>query len=174
VLKKAVEMEHRHGNDSWPVISPDRGVSAYEFVNQILRHYIAAITGEAVDEHVTDRHVDHIVTTPSYQPDSVESLWRRLVESGRPNCELGSIIEVSLRWPGKLRRLAINSFDFSLTRHDGLAQSFPLAYPVQAFSLSNASKITLSIAKTPHHLVVREERAKADHLGSSQKAMRAG
>ena len=27
-LRKAIEMENRHGKNSWPVISPDRGVTA--------------------------------------------------------------------------------------------------------------------------------------------------
>jgi len=120
---------------------------------------MAAISGEPVVESVTDRHVDHIVTTPVYEPDSIESLWRRLMECGRPSFEMGSIIEVSLRWPEKLLRLAINGFNYTLTGQDGLALSFPLAYPVKAIvAIKPQSKHTLSIAKTPDQLVITEAR----------------
>ena len=54
-LRKAIEMENRHGKNSWPVISPDRGVTAYEFVHQILRRHIAAVTGEPVEEAIRIR-----------------------------------------------------------------------------------------------------------------------
>jgi hypothetical protein len=66
-LRKAIEMENRHGKESWPVVSPDRGVSTYEFVSQVLRHYIGGTTGEVVDERIVTRFADQILTAPVYQ-----------------------------------------------------------------------------------------------------------
>ena len=57
-LRKAIEMEHRHGKGSWPVVSPDRGVSTYEFVNQILRHYIGGGRWRASHDQVCGSDCD--------------------------------------------------------------------------------------------------------------------
>jgi hypothetical protein len=145
-------MEHRHGKESWPVLSPDRGVSTYEFVNQILRHYIGGITGEVVGERVITRFADQILTAPVYQSDSTENLWRKLVECGRPVFEFASITEVLLKWPEELREVHVNGFDFILTSRDGLSLRFPMAYPVRAISLSASSDSILSIHKTARDL----------------------
>ena len=88
-LRKAIEMENRHGKNSWPVISPDRGVTAYEFVHQILRRHIGGITGEPVEEAVKTKDVDAVVTTPVVRPESTESFWRALVECGRAGFQIG-------------------------------------------------------------------------------------
>ena len=151
-LRKAIEMEHRHGKESWPVVSPDRGVSTYDFVNQILRHYIGGITGEVVGERVITRFADQILTAPVYQSDSTENLWRKLVECGRPAFEAGSVSEVSLRWPEELREININGFAFTLTSRNAHSLSFPLACPVQAISIATTSDTVLLIHKTAREL----------------------
>jgi hypothetical protein len=153
-LGTAVGMELRHGKDSWPVVSPDRGVSTYEFVNQVLRHYIAAMTGEPSSERIVSKSVDQVFTAPVYQPDSVENLWRRLVECGRPGFEFGSALRVQLKWPEKLREVHVSDLGFTLVERDGRTWSFPLSYPVRKVSLPAGSDIVLSILKTPGHLIV--------------------
>ena len=142
------------------MVSPDRGVSTYEFVNQILRHYIGGVTREVVGERVMTRFADQIVTAPVYQSDSTENLWRQLVECGRPVFEFGSITEVPLTWPEKLHEVRLNDFGFILTSHDGQSLRFPLAYPVRAISLAAGSDIVLSIHKTPKDLWVRKTEVK--------------
>lgn len=155
-LKKAIEMEHRHGKESWPVVSPDRGVSTYEFVGQVLRHYIAGITGEIVGERIVSRVVDQIVTAPVYQSDATEQLWRKLVECARPTFEFGSITEVLLKWPEGLRDLSIDGFGFTLTASDGRSLCCPLAYPVRPMSMSAEAQVVLSIHKTPRDLWINK------------------
>ena len=154
-LSQAVEMERRHGENCWPVMSPDRGVTAYEFVNQILRHYIAGLTGEPAKEEIGERYLHHTYTSPVYQAGSTESLWRTLVEQGRPGYEWGSSTGASLKWPEKLRQLDIGDFHYTLVAEDGRSLSFPLSYPVQAISLSRRSDVVLSILKTPKDLIVK-------------------
>jgi hypothetical protein len=41
-ILQGLAMERRHGPFSWPVFSPDRGVSAYEFVEQVWSLYLSA------------------------------------------------------------------------------------------------------------------------------------
>ena len=158
-LKKAIAMEHRHGKESWPVVSPDRGVSTYEFVCQILRHYIAGITGESVRERIVSRVVDQVLTAPVYQSDATEQLWRRLVECARPSFEIGSITDVSLKWPEGLRRLSIDGFRFTLTASDGRSLSCPLASPVRPILLSADSQGALAIHKTPKELWIKKAKS---------------
>jgi hypothetical protein len=80
-------MERRHGNNSWPVVSKD-GVSdqvrAYQFVHEVLRHYLAAITGEPAMEKVYYKLGDTVITVPEVRPDSTENFWRQFVQWGRP------------------------------------------------------------------------------------------
>ena len=158
-LRKAIEMENRHGNESWPVVSPDRGVSTYEFVSQVLRHYIGGTTGEVVDERIVTRFADQIVTAPVYQSDSTENLWRKLVECGRPGFEFGSSTEVSLKWPDELHEVEINGFDFNVTSREGHSLRFPLTYPVRAISLANNSDSVFVIRKTARDLWIDKKDA---------------
>jgi len=153
-LSMAVDMELRHGKDSWPVVSPDRGVSTYEFVNQILRHYMAAVTGEPAAERLVSQTNDQVFTAPVYQPDAVENLWRRLVECGRPGFEFGNTVNVQLKWPEKLSEMRIGDLSFVLVERNGRSWSFPLSYPVRKISLSPASGTSLSVLKSPGNLMV--------------------
>jgi hypothetical protein len=153
-LRAAVNMELRHGKDSWPVVSPDRGVSTYEFVNQVLRHYITAVTGEPANERFVSKSIDQVYTAPLYQPDSIENLWRKLVECGRPGFEFGSMLKVQLKWPKGLREVHINDLDFTLVEPGGRSWSFPLSYSVRKVSLPAGSDIVLSILKSPGYLSV--------------------
>lgn len=173
-LVKGVEMELRHGKESWPVVSPDRGVSAYEFVNQILRHYIAALTGEPTVERVVSKSVDQVFTAPVYQPDSVENLWRRLVECGRPGFEIGNTLQVRLKWPEKLRKIHINDLGFALLGRGDHSLRFPLSYNVGEISLAVGSDVVLSVLKTPSQLLVTQANLQPVGLFRANAALRIG
>ncbi|MFH1613545.1 MAG: hypothetical protein ABIG61_00465 [Planctomycetota bacterium] len=48
ILRQSLKMEALHGVYSWPIFSPDRGVSAYEFVEQHLAGYLETFLAEPV------------------------------------------------------------------------------------------------------------------------------
>ena len=135
-LHQAVEMENRHGKNSWPVISPDRGVTAYEFVHQILRRHIAAVTGEPVEEAIRSKDVDSVVTTPVVRPESTESFWRALVECGRAGFQIGQTMEARIRWPQGLRQIRLEGATMTLSGANGRELHLPLSCAVQATALA--------------------------------------
>lgn len=155
-LEKATAMELRNGQNSWPVVSPDRGVSAYEFVNQILRHYIAFITREPVEDRVAYKDETLVFTAPIYHPNSTESLWRELVEFGRPGSEIGTASRKQFEWPDHLRKLRVSGSDFTVEDAEGNSLTVPLACPVRQTVLSHGSDLTLAITKHPRFLSIEE------------------
>jgi hypothetical protein len=164
-IQKAIEMEHLHGPDSWPVASPDRGMTAYEFVHQILRYYIGGLTGEKVDVRVTWKYSDQLLTTPVVQSDGTESLWRNLVECGRPTFAIGEVTKFDLKWPEKLREIRIEGSNLALTTNDGRTVALPLAYSVQGFLLSpkgHVRPISLRVQKNVKELVISQRKIRDD------------
>jgi hypothetical protein len=159
-LQTAVEMEQRHGKNSWPVISPDRGVTAYEFVHQIVRRHIGTITGEPVDETVQTKDVDAVITMPVVHPESTESFWRALVECGRPGFEIGKTIQARIRWPGGLRQIRLEGSSMTLSAQDGRELVLPLSYAVQSKTLAAADGI-YTVHKDVERLVVEPTRTKS-------------
>ncbi len=156
-LGKSVDMERLHGKNSWPVFSPDRGVSAYEFIQEILRHYIGGITGEPVADAIRSKDVDSVLTAPVVRPDSIESFWRALVECGRPGFEIERTTEARVRWPGGLRQVELNEATMQLTANDGRQLALPLPGPVRAVTLS-AGDATFRIRKDVEQLTVEAQR----------------
>jgi len=151
-LQKAVEMEHTHGSNSWPVFSPDRGVSAYEFVHQVLRAYVAGLTGEPTGSAVRWRYGETIVTEPVVETGSIESVWRKLVESARPAMQIDSTAETMLHWAAKLERIRLSDTSMTLQSHDGRTVELPLAYAIQDITLERGA--VLNIRKHVHYLAV--------------------
>ena len=155
-LQKAAAMELKNGRDSWPVVSPDRGVSVYEFVNQILRHYMAFITEEPVHDRVAYRDLQLLFTVPVYEPNSTETFWRKLVEFGRPGFEIGAVTDAKLVWPKNLRSLRMSGLDFTLSNLEGRSITVPLVYPVREMVLSGDSNVVVSITKYPDALSIEK------------------
>jgi hypothetical protein len=155
-LEKATAMELRNGQNSWPVVSPDRGVSAYEFVNQILRHYIAFITREPVEDRVAYKDETLVFTAPIYKPNSTESLWRELVEFGRPGSQIGTASRKQFEWPHHLRNLHVSGLDFTVEDVEGNSLTVPLTCPARQTVLSRGSDVVLSITKHPGFLSIEE------------------
>jgi hypothetical protein len=153
-LRMATEMELRNGQNSWPIESPDRGVSVYEFVHQILRHYIGSITHEPVEDRIMFRNLDLAFTTPSYQPDSTEAFWRKMVEYGRPRFAIGNVATANLKWPKNLCMLHMSDLDFTLTDCEGRSVAVPLSYPVREISLAGGADVAVSITKAPGILAI--------------------
>jgi hypothetical protein len=160
-LRKATEMESRNGQDSWPVISPDRGVSVYEFVNQIFRHYIGFVTGEPISERVNFRHEELIFTAPVYQHGSTESFWRMLVECGRPGFEFGTVAQAELKWPKNLGSLRLSGRAVTLSDFKGRSIALPLAFPVREVSFAGNSDLSVSITKHPDALSIQKTGAES-------------
>jgi hypothetical protein len=158
-LQKSVEMERVHGKNGWPVFSPDRGVAAYEFVQQILRQYIGAITGEPVAEAVRTRDMDSVITVPVVDPDSIESFWRALVECGRPSFEPGRATEVRVRWPAGLDHIDFQENTMQLAANDGRQLALPLAGPARGARLL-AGDAVLRIRKDIGSLSVQPTRTR--------------
>ncbi|MCW5977906.1 MAG: hypothetical protein KIT09_07500 [Bryobacteraceae bacterium] len=157
-LRQSLAMERVHGASSWPVSSPDRGITAYEFVHQALRSYIAAVTGEPARDAVKWRYAnDVVVTEPVVEPGSLEYLWRRLVEAARPRVEIGSAERVKLRWPAKLQEVRVSGDSVTLIAADGGTLELPLPFPVRDVSLRRET--TLMVRKHVHGLDVEPQPA---------------
>jgi hypothetical protein len=146
-LQKAIEMEHRHGPNSWPVISPDRGVSAYQFVQEILRNYISVLTGEPARTAPRFRYVEHSLTVPVVAPGSLESVWRGLVEAGRPGIRIGALTELPLAWPAGLRELELSGTNMTLRGRSGRDLVLPLPYGIQTITIANHQNAVLRVRK---------------------------
>ncbi|MEK7408826.1 MAG: hypothetical protein AAB225_27495 [Acidobacteriota bacterium] len=164
-LRHAVAMELRHGRNSWPVVSPDRGVSAHQFVHEVLRHYIGGVTGEPVGSQVRARYVDNVTTAPVVAPDSTEGLWRQLVECGRPGFASGNAAEGALEWPVELRQVRLEGTVMALTGKRDATLELPLAFPARSSILKPGGRQTLRIRKTATQLVVEPVRSTATHSG---------
>jgi hypothetical protein len=162
-MRKAVAMEHRHGRNSWPVISPDRGGTAYQFVHEVLRYYIGAVTGEPTTDKVQYKLMDTVITAPQIKPDSTESFWGQFVEWGRPEFQYEESAEVTLVWPQGLRELRLNESSMTLVGHSARALALPLPYPVEEMSFSPARALSLKVRKTVSRLAV-------EHRSTSQEA----
>jgi len=159
-LRKAVEMENRHGKNSWPVFSPDRGVTAYEFVQQILRRHIGDITGEPVEVAIRTKEVDSVVTTPVVRPGSTESFWRALVECGRAGFQIGQTTEAPLRWPPGLRQMRVGGESMTLTGQNGRELILPLPYGVEGTTPA-ARDTAYTVRKHVKRLVLEPIRTKS-------------
>ncbi|HZS52715.1 MAG TPA: hypothetical protein VFA54_17740 [Bryobacterales bacterium] len=157
-LLTAVRMEGRYGRNSWPVVSPDRGVTAYEFVQQILRKYIGGFTGEPVRDEVKTHYGDSMVTVPIVRPAATEVLWRRLVECCRPGFAYGSTAAVRLDWPEKLADIRTQEQDLIFRSRTGQELRIPLPLPVQAALFQEAPKLIFRVVRTTRELVVTAER----------------
>jgi len=83
VLQIALEMENKNGYGSWPVISPDRGVTVYEFVEQLLTPTFAAVTGQPATASTWTEHPQAFYRVPAPNDNEVRLLWRAIVEAGR-------------------------------------------------------------------------------------------
>lgn len=153
-MQTALEMERRHGNNSWPVVSPDRGVSAYQFVHEVLRYYIAAVTGEPAANKVQYKIVDSVITGPEVRPDSTESFWRQFVEWGRPEFQHEDAGEVTLLWPEGLQELRLKARNMTLVARDSQALALPLPFPVQPMSFGLTRVLSLRVRKTVSQLTV--------------------
>ena len=129
-------MEQVHGSNSWPVYSPDRGVTAYEFVHQILRNHISEVTGEPAATTVKWRAGDAVVTDPAVTAGSVESFWRSLVESGRPRMQVGSRAEADLHWSARVKQIRLAETSMTIENRDGRTVELPLPYPVRDVTLT--------------------------------------
>jgi hypothetical protein len=151
-LRKAIDMEHRHGSNSWPVFSPDRGDSAYEFIQEVLRNYIAGLTGEPAGSMVLSRYGETVVTEPVVEPGSIESLWRRLVELGRPRMDMDSTAEVQVHFPAKLDRIRILDTSMTLQARNGRTIVLPLSYPIREITLERDA--VLDMRKHIRHVEV--------------------
>lgn len=152
-VRKAVEMEHRHGSNSWPVVSPDRGVTAYEFVHDVLRNYISGLTGEPARTSVQWQYGDSVVTNPLVDAGSIESFWRKLVEAGRPRVAIENSETFALHWPGRLKRIRFSGRIVTLDAADGKTIALPVPYPVREISLDQKAT-TLRVRKRVHDLSV--------------------
>src|SRR5574340_1020890 len=150
-LETAVRMEARYGRRSWPVNSPDRGVTAYEFVAEVLRKYIGGFTGELVRARVASQNGDAVVTDPVVEPGSVEDFWRRLVDCCRPVFAYGNRASLSLRWPAKVSAIHLEGRLMRLSAAGGELR-LPLPYPVRAVAWQPASNLIVRVAKTTREL----------------------
>ena len=150
-LRKAIEMEHRHGPNSWPVISPDRGVSAYQFVQEILRLQISAVTSEPAGTAPRFKNVDRL-TVPVVVPGSVESVWRGLVEAGRPGIQIGASTELPLTWPAGLRQMELSGGNMTLTGRSGRDLVLPLTYDIKETTIADNRNAVLKVRKHAREL----------------------
>jgi hypothetical protein len=153
-MHQAVSMEHRHGSKSWPVASPDRGVTAYQFVHEILRHYIGAVTGEAVRNREGTRYVDSVTSTPVIEPHSTEAIWRQIVEWSRPGFGIGNSGQTTLEWPAELRQLRLEKTSMLLTGRSGSKLELPLPISVKPLTLQDGGRHVLRVRKTPAQLIL--------------------
>jgi hypothetical protein len=158
-IRKAVGMEHRHGKNSWPVFSPDRGGSAYQFVHEVLRYYIGAVTEEPSTDKVQFKLMDTVVTAPQIKPDSTESFWRQFVEWGRPDFQYEENGEVTLHWPQGLRELRLTEGGMTLFGHGARTLVLPLPFPVEEASFAPARALSLKVRKTVSRLTVERRSA---------------
>jgi hypothetical protein len=154
-LRKAADMERVHGANSWPVSSPDRGVSAYEFVQEVLRSYVSGLTGEPARSTIRWNLGETVVTEPAVDAGSVESVWRRLVESGRPGMQVGQTVVTPVQWPAKLAHIRCAATSMTLQATDGRSLVLPLTWPVRDITLQKAER--LSIRKHLRELAVVEQ-----------------
>src|SRR5678816_2595567 len=81
-------MERLHGRYSWPVFSPDRGISAYEFVEQVWVRYLSAFLGQAIEEFNSTRwHGSFSMTWQvrqlGHKRDGYLGLWLECFEMAR-------------------------------------------------------------------------------------------
>jgi hypothetical protein len=157
-MRRALGMEQRYGQNSWPVFSPDRGTSAYQFVHEILRYYIAAVTGEAAADKVEYKLMDTVVTTPEVKPDSAESFWRQFVEWGRPQFQYEQSGEADLVWPIGLRELRLNERSMGFFAYDGRGLELPLPYPVEGILFSPTPRLSVKVRKTVSRIVLEQPR----------------
>ena len=145
-LQKAIEMEHRHGPNSWPVISPDRGATAYQFVQEILRIQISGVTGEPAGTTPRFKNVDRL-TVPVVASGSTESVWRGLVEAGRPGFQIGSITELPLAWPTGLSQVELSGRNMTLRGRSGRDLLLPLTYEIGTTTIAENRNAVLKVRK---------------------------
>ena len=155
-ISKARDMEHLHGSNSWPVFSPDRGVSVYRFVQEVLRSYIAGLTGEPTGSRVRWQYGETVVTEPVVDPGSLESAWLGLVELGRPITQFETTQEVQLRWPATLNEIRLLDTSMTLEATDGRSLALPLSYPVREITLKHGT--ALNVRKHVGYLAIEPKK----------------
>ena len=118
---------------------------------------VAGLTGEPAGSAVRWQYGETIITEPVVEAGSIESVWRRLVESGRPAMQIDSTAETMLHWAAKLERIRLLGTSMTLQSHDGLAVALPLAYPIRDITLERGA--VLNIRKHVQYLVVEPRQA---------------
>jgi hypothetical protein len=83
---------------------------------------------------------------------SIESVWRKLVESGRPAMQIDSTAETMLHWAAKLEGIRLSGTSMTLQSHDGRTVELPLAYPIRDITLEREA--VLKITKHVQYLAV--------------------
>ena len=88
VILQGLEMERHHGPFSWPVFSPDRGISAYEFVEQIWITYLSTFLGTTIPTFERTRWANSFTHSwsrngPGFRRDGVLGLWLDCFEAAR-------------------------------------------------------------------------------------------
>ena len=134
-IRQALAMERHHGAFSWPVFSPDRGVSAYEFVEQVWTLYLSAFLPAAVPELERTRWTSSFTHSwsrrgPGFVREGVLALWLDCFEAARGSLGRrtdGRTIEL----PPGVAELNFDASTLRLVAPDGGTFPLPVGLPVE-------------------------------------------
>jgi len=132
IICQAVKMEQTHGRYSWPVFSPDRGVSAYEFVQQHLASFLQVFLGQEVPLADETRWAgsswvqSQALTAPRHP---VVRFWDDVLEVARGRVGDKSLLDIgeltaaidAMTWKGRRVRLL----------REGKAFDLPVGVPIK-------------------------------------------
>jgi hypothetical protein len=157
-ILQGLAMERRHGPFSWPVISPDRGVSAYEFVEQVWSLYLSAFLHTTVPDLERTRWANSFTHSwsrrgPGFVRDGVLGLWLDCFDAARGHR--------GKRTDGRTIKLppGVAELDFhanTLRLIDGRGEMFPLpvGLPIEGVRLGAGDRATYAVRRLAEGLRV--------------------
>ncbi|NPV08476.1 MAG: hypothetical protein HPY83_11030 [Anaerolineae bacterium] len=157
VIRQALAMERRHGLYSWPVFSPDRGISAYEFVEQVWCRYLSTYLGVPVPEFVITRWsasfwYSYAHDEPGHERQGFLALWLDCLEAARRHWGYRSNGRL-LNWPPEIEGASFASEAIDLHKN-GAAFPLPVGLPIQGPSIPSGNGDVWRVCRTEEGLGV--------------------
>lgn len=150
VLKQSLKMESTHGIYSWPIFSPDRGISAYEFVQQLLGEYLTTFIGEEMKIPLCTRWLPSFWTHMNFLTPRhlIIEFWDSIIKIARG--KIGDRETLSVRdLASSLSSLELNTYFLRLIKDD---RSFdlPVGIPIKGLREINPLEVgQIEVVKIP-------------------------
>ncbi|HEV8638071.1 MAG TPA: hypothetical protein VG370_27975, partial [Chloroflexota bacterium] len=176
VIQQGLAMERRHGPFSWPVFSPDRGVSAYEFVEQVWITYLSAFLGTPIPTFERTRWVNSFTHSwsrrgPGFVRDGILGLWLDCFEAARGH--LGKRTDGrTVELPPGLAALGYDRNTLQLVDANGGAFPLPIGMAIEGTGITAGERLTYAVRRLADELRVEatsNERSSPWH-GSSRSS----